>query len=150
MPANSFSTGRDCQLVVIGPSGPNGEAGRRVDLTHVTGFESRQLTHPIRIDRLDGIHIAAELPKGWEGHFEIERGSSAADDFADELEQAWHVNGVLEGGTLYQYVNEADGSISTFQFDGAVFKLASAGQWKGDASVKQRLDFFASRRKRVS
>jgi hypothetical protein len=29
------------------------------------------------------------------------------------------------------------------------FKLASAGQWKGDASVKQTLDFFASRRRRV-
>ncbi len=27
MPANSFSTGRDCQLVVIGPSGTNGQAG---------------------------------------------------------------------------------------------------------------------------
>ena len=45
---------------------------------------------------------------------------------------------------------EVDGSISTFQFDGAVFKMASAGQWRGDASVRQRLDFFASRRQRVS
>lgn len=150
MPANAFSTGRDCQLVVIGPSGPNGQAGSRVDLTHVTGFESRQLTHPIRIDRLDGLHIAAELPKGWEGHFELERGSAATDTFIDTIEQAWHTNGVLEGGTLYQYISEADGSVSTFQFDGAVFKLSNAGQWKGDASVKQRLDFFASRRRRVS
>ncbi len=150
MPANSFSTGRDCQLVVIGPSGPNGEAGSRVDLTHVTSFESRQMTHPIRIDRLDGISIAAELPKGWEGQFEIERGSSAADDFIDGLEQAWHVSGLLEGGTLYQYISETDGSTSTYQFDGAVFKLASAGQWKGDASVRQRLEFFASRRMRVA
>jgi hypothetical protein len=149
MPANSFSTGRDCQLVVIGPSGANGQAGARVDLTHVTGFESRQLTHPIRIDRLDGVHMAAELPKGWEGHFELERGSPAADDFVDRLEQAWHVNGLLEGGTLYQYVTEVDGSVSTYQFEGAVFKMANAGQWKGDSAVKQRLDFFASRRKRI-
>jgi hypothetical protein len=150
MPANSFSTGRDCQLVVIGPSGANGQPGTRVDLEHVIGFESRQLTHPIRIDRLDGVHIAAELPKGWEGHFELERGSSAADDFIDSLEQAWFNDGLLEGGTLYQYVTEVDGSVSTYQFDGAVFKMASAGQWKGDASVRQRLDFFASRRQRVS
>jgi hypothetical protein len=27
-----------------------------------------------------------------------------------------------------------------------VFKLAQAGTWKGDASVKQRLEFFAGRR----
>ena len=149
MPANTFSTGRDCQLVVIGPAGGNGQAGSRVDLTHVTGFESRQKTHPIRIDRMDGVHLAAELPKGWEGHFELERGSSAADDFVAALEQGWHVQGQLLGGTLYQYVTETDGSVSTFQYDGAVFRMASSGQWKGDAAVAQRLDFFASRRKRI-
>ncbi len=149
MPANTFSTGRDCQVVLIGPSGTGGQAGSRVDLTHVTGFESRQLTHPIRIDRLDGVHLAAELPKGWEGHFELERGSSAADDFINSLEQAWQTNGLLQGGTLYQYINEVDGSVSTFQFDGAVFKLSNAGQWKGDSSVKQRLEFFASGRTRI-
>ena len=56
---------------------------------------------------------------------------------------------MLESGTLYQYVTEADGSVTTFQFDGAVFKMTSAGQWKGDSAVRQKLDFFASRRKRI-
>jgi len=50
---------------------------------------------------------------------------------------------------LYQYVNEPDGSTSTYQFNGAVFKLTSAGQYKGDAAVTQRLDFYASGRVRV-
>lgn len=149
MPANMFSTGRDCQLVVIGPPGSSGQAGSRVDLTHVTAFESKQKTHAIRIDRMDGVHMAAELPKGWEGYFELERGNSAADDFIAMLEQAWHANGELLGGTLYQYVTETDGSVSTYQYDGTVFRLASSGAWKGDSAVKQRLEFFASRRKRV-
>ena len=52
-------------------------------------------------------------------------------------------------GHCNQYVTESDGSTSTYQFDNVVFKLVSAGQWKGDASVKQKLDFFATRRKRV-
>ncbi len=133
----------------MGRAGPGGQAGARIDLTHVTGFESRQLTHPIRIDRLDGVHMAAELPKGWDGHFELERGSPAADDFIAGLEQAWHSQGQLRGGTLYQYVSESDGSVSTYQYEGAVFKMASAGQWGGDSAVRQRLDFFASRRKRI-
>ena len=120
-----------------------------MDLSHVTSFENRQVTHAIRIDRLDGVHLAAELPKGWEGHFELERGNSAADDFINALEQAWHGAGELQGSTLFQYVTEADGSVGTYQFEGAVFKLTSAGQWKGDAAVRQRLDFFASRRKRI-
>ena len=149
MPANTFSTGRDCQLVVIGPAGSNGAAGSRVDLTHVTGFESKQMTHSIRVERLDGSQLAAELPKGWQGSFDLERGSSAADDFIASLEQAWFANGQLLGGTLYQYVSETDGSVSTYQYEGAVFKMASSGQWRGDAAVKQKLEFFAGRRKRV-
>ncbi len=148
MPANTFSTGRDCQLVVIGPA-VGGKAGVRVDLTHVTGFDSKQVTSAIRVERLDGLMLAAELPKGWEGHFELERGSSAADDFIAGLEQAWHVQGQLPGSTLYQYITESDGSVSTYQFEGAVFKMENAGSWKGDAAVKQRLQFFAGRRKRV-
>ena len=66
---------------MIGPAG-------RVDLTHVTGFESRQITHSLRVDRLDGSQIAAELPQGWEGTFEVERGSSSVDDFIAAAETA--------------------------------------------------------------
>jgi hypothetical protein len=142
MTSTSFSVGRDCQLVVIGPYG-------RVDLTHVTTFDSRQITAPVRVDRIDGTQIAAELPKGWEGHFELERGSSAADDFIVRAELAYHAGSAVPAGTLYQYVSETDGSTSTYQYDGVVFKLAQAGTWKGDSSVKQRLEFFASRRTRV-
>jgi hypothetical protein len=140
--SNNFSVGRDCQLVVMGPYG-------RVDLTHVTGFESRQLTASVRIDRIDGVQMGAELPKGWEGLFELERGSSAVDDFIARVEDAYHAGSSVPAGSLYQYVTEADGSVSTYQFDGVVFKLAQAGSWRGDASVKQKLEFFASRRRRV-
>jgi hypothetical protein len=125
--------------------GPNG----RVDLTHVTGFESRQITHPIRVSRLDGTQLAAELPKGWEGGFEVERGTSVLDDFISTVEQNYY-NGVsASAGTMYQYITETDGSVSTYQFDGVVFKLASAGNWKGDASVKQKLEFYATRKRRI-
>ncbi len=142
MPINSFSIGRDCQLVVMGPFG-------RVDLTYVTGFESRQLTQSIRLDRLDGVPMGAELPKGWEGSFDVERGTSAVDDFIALAEQAFFSQGNLPAGTVYQYVAEVDGSVSTYQYTGVVFKLANAGSWRGDAAVKQKLEFFATQRVRV-
>ena len=56
MSFTSFSIGRDTQLVVIGATG-------RIDLTHVTLFDSRQLTQSVRVDRLDGTsdgHRAAQ------------------------------------------------------------------------------------------
>ena len=142
MAATQFSIGRDCQLVVIGPAG-------RVDLSYVTAFESRQVTQPIRVDRLDGVQMATELPKGWEGSFEVERGSSAVDDFIAAAEAAYRNTGSLPYGMLYQYVNEPDGSTSTYQYGGAVFRLSSAGTWRGDSSVKQKLEFFATSRVRL-
>jgi hypothetical protein len=138
----NFSVGRDTQLVVLGPAG-------RVDLTHVTGFEARQLTQSVRVDRLDGTQMGAELPKGWEGTFEIERGDSAVDDFIAAAEQQFYNGSTVPAGTMYQYVSETDGSTSTYLFDGVTFKLTSAGQWKGDSAVKQKLEFFATRRMRI-
>jgi hypothetical protein len=138
----AFSIGRDTQLVVMGPNG-------RVDLSHVTGFESRQITNPIRVSRLDGTQLAGELPKGWEGSFDVERGTSVLDDFISSIEQNYYNGASVSSGTMYQYITEVDSSISTYQFDGVVFKLASAGSWKGDASVKQKLEFYATRKRRI-
>lgn len=142
MSGSMFSVGRECQVVALGAYG-------RVDLEHVTGFEGRQMTASVRVDRIDGVQLGAELPKGWEGHFDLERGNSAVEDFIAHLESDFH-NGLSPApGTLYQYINESDGSTSTYQYNNVVFKLASAGLWRGDASVKQRLEFFASTRVRM-
>jgi hypothetical protein len=142
MAATQFSIGRDCQLVVIGPQG-------RVDLSYVTAFQSNQVTQPVRVDRLDGIQMATELPKGWEGSFEVERGSSAVDDFIAAAEVAYRTSGSLPYGQVYQYVNEPDGSTSTYQYTGVVFRLVNAGIWRGDGAVKQKLEFFAAARVRL-
>jgi hypothetical protein len=121
----------------------------RVDLTYVTGFDSRQVTKSVRLERLDGVPMGAELPKGWEGSFEVERGTSAVDDFMATAEQAFFSQGSLPAGTVYQYVTEVDGSVSTYQYSGVVFRVANSGSWRGDASVKQKLEFFATQRQRL-
>lgn len=142
MPFNTFNVGSDCQVVVMGPFG-------RIDLAHVTGFEAQQVTQPIRVDRLDGLNLGAEIPKGWNGSFSMDRGSSAADDLIAQIEVSYYNGQSILGGTLYQYVDESDGSISTYQFNNVVFKLASAGVYKGDSAVTQKLDFYASARIKV-
>lgn len=142
MALTTFSIGRDTQLVIMGPTG-------RVDISHVTGFESRQITAAIRVSRIDGTQLGAELPKGWEGTFEVERGTSSLDDFIASLEQNYYSGNAIQSGTMYQYITESDGSVSTYQFVGVIFKLASAGIWKGDASVKQKLEFYATQKQRI-
>ena len=110
--------------MVIGPTG-------RIDLTHVTSFESRQITQSVRVDRLDGTHMGTELPKGWEGSFELDRGSSAVDDFIAAAEQQYFNGNSITSGTMYQYVTETDGSTSTYQYDNVTFRLSNAGDLEG-------------------
>lgn len=142
MSFTAFSIGRDTQIVVMGPSG-------RIDLEHVTAFESRQLTQSVRVARLDGTNLGTELPKGWEGSFELERGNSVVEDFIASTEQSYYSGGAAPSTTMYQYVSETDGSTSTYQYNNVTFKLANAGTWKGDSSVKQKLEFFGARRRRI-
>jgi hypothetical protein len=142
MSFTAFSVGRDTQLVVMGPNG-------RVDLEHVTAFESRQLTQSVRVSRLDGTQLGTELPKGWEGSFELERGNSVVEDFIAATEQTYYNGGSAGSITMYQYINETDGSTSTYQYAGVMFKLVNAGIWKGESSVKQKLEFFGVSRSRI-
>ena len=65
--------------------------------------------------------MGTELPKGWEGSFELERGSSAVDDFIAAAEQQYFNGTSLAAGTMYQYVTETDGSTSTYQYDNVPF-----------------------------
>jgi hypothetical protein len=142
MSISTFSVGRDTQLVVIGPSG-------QITLNHVTAFDSRQITQSVRVNRLDGNQMGMELPKGWEGGFELERGDSVLEDFIASVEQGYFNGSMDTLGSMYQFVSEVDGSTSTYQYDSVVFHLSNAGQWRGDTAVKQKLEFFASRRTRI-
>lgn len=142
MASNLFSIGRDCQLVLMGPNG-------RVDLSHVIGFQAQQVVQKIRVACLNGNNLATNLPRGWEGEFEIERGTSGADDLINQIEQNYYAGGAMQVSTLYQYINETDGSVSTWQYANVVLQLANAGTWVGDNGVKQKLEFFASSRQRM-
>jgi len=139
-----FTTGRDCNLTLIGPYG-------KVVLNNVTGFKSAQQTASIHVDLLDGEQMDAALPKGWTFSFNIERGDPIVDALISRMEQDWLVNGNYTTGTLYQYVKELPGTpTSTMQFAGVTLKLSDAGTFSGDQSVKMMLEGTATSRNKIT
>jgi hypothetical protein len=134
-----FNTGRDCTIVLIGPFG-------RVQLDNVTGFEARQTVAAIKVDRLDGIQLQADLPKGWEFSLDMERSSNSLDLLMAGIEANWFNAGNIQNSTMYQYVNEADGSTTTLQYDSVCLRLDDAGNWRPDQAVRQRITGSANRR----
>ena len=115
--AFTYTIGRNCQLVLLWN-------GTRVNST------------PVEFT----------TPSGWGGEFTIDRGNSAVDDLVAAIESAFWSAGTIGSGTIYQYVTEPDGSLSTYEFSGVSLVLSNAGNYQADVIVRQKIGFFASQR----
>jgi hypothetical protein len=123
--------------------------GSRLDLRDVTGFQANQQVRQQRSDPLNSVPIEFNTPAGWRGQFQVDRGSSALDDLVSAIEAAFWNAGVIGSGTIYQYVAEANGSTSTYEFVGVSLNLTSSGHYQAENIVKQTVGFFASQRNRL-
>ena len=139
---NPYSIGRDCQVVLLWN-------GIRVDLRDVVGFQAEQQVKLQRSDPLNSVPVEFNTPAGWRGQFHIDRGSSALDDLVAAIEAAFWNAGVIGSGTIYQYLTESDGSLSTYEFIGVALTLTQSGIYKAENIVTQTVNFFASQRNRI-
>lgn len=142
MSTQTFNTGIDAQIVLQGPNG-------RVDLSHVKEWDTKQLTHEVKVTPLNGPVIFRELPAGWEFSFKIERNNNVADALMASLEETYYNGGTVPTFTLYAYYQETDGSSSAYEYTGAALKMGNAGSWSQEKAVEQTLEGKASRRKRI-
>ena len=139
---NPYSIGRDCQVVLLWNS-------IRVDLREVIGFQAEQQVKLQRSDPLNSVPVEFNTPAGWRGQFQVDRGSSTLDDLVVAIEAAFWNAGVIGSGTIYQYVTEPNGSLSTYEFTGVALTLANSGHYRAENIVTQTVNFFASQRSRI-
>ena len=143
MPINGYSVGRDYTIVVQTSTGP-------LQLNKITSFKSKQDVTDVRVKRLDGITDHVRFFDGWSGSFDIERQDAAVDRFFAGLEQGYYSGINEQPAQIYETIQEATGAVSQFRYDGVLMPLADAGNRAGDATVKQSINFVASRRILVS
>lgn len=143
MPVNGFTVGRDVSLDIIGPSGP-------LRFSLITGFMAKPDITDQKIKGLDGITRHVRFPDGWSGSFDIERENSLVDDYFAELEANYYAGLNEKSCTITETITEVSGAVTQYQFVGVLFKLDDAGDYKGDATVKQKLSFVSSRRLKVA
>ena len=139
---NPYSIGRDCQVVLLWN-------GIRIDLRDVVGFQAEQQVKLQRSDPLNSVPVEFNTSVFWRGQLQIDRGSSALDDLVAAIEAAFWNAGVIGSGTIYQYLTESDGSLSTYEFVGVALTLSQAGIYKAENIVTQTVSFFASQRNRI-
>lgn len=140
--AKPYSIGRDCRITVLWD-------GSRVDLRDVTSFTANQETQPLRAFPLNGVPAEYNLPSGWRGSFQIARANAVLDTLVAAIESGFWNAGTINSGTIYQYITEADGSTSTWEYSGISLKL-STDAWAAETLVHQTVQFFASTRTKIS
>ncbi len=143
MPLNSFSTGRDVTLTIVTATGP-------LNFNLVTGFHSLPEMAEIKVKGIDGITRHARFFDGWRGGFDVERSDSTVDDYFAQLESNFY-SGINEiGATITETIAEPNGSVTQYRYLNVLLKLDDAGGWMGDQTVKQKISFVSSQRKKVA
>lgn len=143
MPVNGYTVGRDVSIDLISPAGPLRFSVR-------TGFSAKQETTDIRVKRADGITDHLVLPDGWTGSFDYERGNPVLDTYFANLEDQYYAGLNIQAISMTETITEPNGSLSQFRYERVVLKYADAGAKSGDQTVKQKIEWMASRRRQIA
>jgi hypothetical protein len=142
MPVNSFSIGKDLTFTLIGPTG-------RINISGVTDYTPKPDFTKLSHKGLDGIRQNAAIPDGWTITIKLDRKDPTLDKFFAALEASYFAGQNISNGTISETIQEADGSVTQFQYTNVSITLDEAGQWKGDSFVPQSLTAMASRRNQL-
>lgn len=143
MPQNGFNVGRDVGLTIVTGSGP-------LTLNLITGFQSKQETTETNIKGIDGATRFVRFINGWTGGFTLERQDATLDRYFAQIEANFYAGINETPVTLTETITEVDGSVSQFRYLGVLLKYDDAGEYRGDATVKQTMSFVATMRKQIA
>lgn len=147
MPINTgfgvLSTGKDVSADIVMAS------GRHLVLSNITSFDAKPSTKKLSSLGIDGITRSASLPESWALSFDVDRADRLVDDWWAEYEAAYYAGDTIQNCTILETIQEADGSIAQYRFEGVALNLDDAGLWRADQFVKQKISGVASKRVRV-
>lgn len=138
-----YNTGKDVTLDINTSNG-------LLRFGNITGFQAKQNTHTLEHKPLDGRILFAELPAGWDGTFDLERASSAADDYFAQWEANYYGGLNSDTITITETTTEVNGNITQYRYTGVVLKFEDAGQRTQDQVIKQKVAFKAARRLKIA
>ena len=143
MPINSQSLGKDIVFHVVTPTGTLALSGK-------TDYEIKPMFSELKHKDLDGTTTYAYVPDGWTISMKVERKDATIDNYFAALEASYYAGNNLLGGTILESIQEADGSVSQFQYTSVALKYDDAGNWKSDGYVVVSLTGMATRRIKVA
>jgi hypothetical protein len=143
MSQGQYNIGRDIGLTIVTQGGP-------LTLTTITSFKSKSDDNVQKLVLLNGITDHLRFFQGWSGSFVIERASAVLDQYFALLEDNYY-RGIRERyASITETIQEVNGAVSQFRYPGVILSLADAGDYSGDKSVKQTMNFVSRRRVQIA
>jgi hypothetical protein len=144
----TFNVGRDATAIAIAPN------GTRLDLTGITEFSWTPEYKTARSDPLNSPPIERRLPNGHRVSFQIDRHNSNNDALVSQIEAGWWNLGSADPGTaavgtVFIYITEATGAVTTMQFSGCTLAMTKGGDFRTDSPIKQTIEMYAQRFQKV-
>jgi hypothetical protein len=143
MPQGIYNIGRDVGLTIVTSNGP-------ITLNTITSFKSKSDDTVQKLVLLNGITDHLRFFQGWSGSFEIERASAVLDQYFALIESNYF-RGIRERyASITETIQEVNGAVSQFRYPRVILSFADAGDYAGDKSVKQTLNFVSARRIQIA
>lgn len=143
MPANNgYSIGKDISYTVVTPTGT-------LTLNGKTDYSIKPMYTDLKHKGLDGYTVHGVIPDGWQIDMKFDRFDANVDNYFAQLEADYFAGVTQQAGTIYETIQEKDGSITSFRYTNVVLKYDGAGDWKGDSLLPISITAMASRRIKV-
>lgn len=144
MALNGINVGRDTTIVLNDPT-----SGGVPAIAYVTSFDTKQDHTRLKSKGLDGTVRHAVEPEGWSGKITLDRGNDNLDQLFAILEAAYYNGTNVLPQTITQTIQEADGTITQWQYTGCAIGYDEAGAWANGKFISQSLSWCASKRNQL-
>lgn len=138
----TFNVGRDVAVVLIPAEGP------RIDLTGNIEVTWKAIAEAVTHEPLNAPPRRRYLPGGHEFTLTLERRGPANEELFNQIEaQYWaggYPNGTQDGGIIYVYTTEADGSTTKEMGTNVSLFMPDRTTATQKSAIKQTIEGFAS------
>lgn len=140
MPQSGLNIGKDARFDVVMANG-------LLSLPTLLKFTAKKNNKKLTIKPLNGLPIHLNFQEeGWSGEFTVSRADGTLDSYFAQFEATYYANGNQPTGNIQQTVNEVDGTVSTYQFQGVCLYFDDAGDYEAEKNVEQKVSWAASTR----
>jgi hypothetical protein len=145
MPANNINVGPDYQFLYY-----DGATGALIDLGDVQTVRITSQKHDLKSMPYDDVPRFAYVPDGFRIEFTLVRNVPTWENFQVAYDQAFNNGNIILPGVLNESINNPDGSVSRYQYQGCAMHLNDHGDISRERPAMLRLEGLASEKVQIS